>query len=132
MSFKCPDCGATLTDDSRFCKYCGAKIDDGVNRSEINVNINKRIEDVAEVQRASYEERESNLRVKKMERELRRQKAKRITYLVLLALSLIILIVGLFEGPEPHSNTNGFTILGVFVSISVGCGIISQLIKGKW
>ena len=36
MSFKCPDCGASLTDDSRFCKYCGSKIDDGVKRIEVS------------------------------------------------------------------------------------------------
>lgn len=130
MTFKCPDCGATLTEDSKFCKYCGAKIDDGVKRSEIRID--KRIEDVAEIKRADFEERESALRVKKMERELRQQKAKRITYLVLLAAFAITTVVGLALGPNKSGGANGIDVLGITGSVAVVIAIISQLIKGKW
>ena len=44
MSFKCPDCGASLTDDSRFCKYCGAKIlDENKQKIEVSGTINQNI-----------------------------------------------------------------------------------------
>ena len=26
MAVKCTECGASIQDDSKFCKYCGAKI----------------------------------------------------------------------------------------------------------
>lgn len=89
MSFKCPDCGASLTDDSKFCKYCGAKIDDGVKRMEIKID--KRIEDVAEVKRVSYEEQESLLRQKKMKRELRKGRFKTFFFIGCLILSVILI-----------------------------------------
>ena len=96
MGFKCPDCGATLTDDSKFCKYCGAKIDDGVKRVE--VNINKRIEDVAEIKRAGYEEKESSARIRKMEREHKAGRAKRIALLTILVLCVLSVFPALVFG----------------------------------
>lgn len=130
MSFKCPDCGASLTDDSRFCKYCGAKIDDGVKRSEIKIDINKRVEDVAELKRAEYEERESAMRVERMQREATQQKAKRIVSLVLL---IILGVPGLIAIAV---NANGsFGVYGAFSAVgatAVAAFIIVQLLKGKW
>ena len=61
-TFKCPDCGASISEDSQFCKYCGAKIDDGVKRSEINVNIHKKIEDVGNIKWAELAEKEADRR----------------------------------------------------------------------
>lgn len=130
MSFKCPDCGAALTDDSRFCKYCGAKIDDGVKRSEIRVDINKRIEDVAEVQRATYEERESNLRVKRMQRELRAQKAKRITSIILLIGCGVPGIIALAVNAKGTFGMYGAFAFVIFLAVAVYT--IVQLLKGKW
>lgn len=109
MSFKCPDCGASLTDDSRFCKYCGAKIDDGVKRSEIKIDINKRIEDVAEIKRAEREERESLRRERKEKAQTIGKWIRRGFLIALLVASLIMLIV-------ENSNVKvlgGMLLLGV-------------------
>lgn len=93
MSFKCPDCGASLTDDSRFCKYCGAKIDDGVKRSEIKIDINKRIEDVAEIKRAEREERESLRRERKEKAQTIGKWIRRGFLIALLLTGLIMLLI---------------------------------------
>ena len=86
MTFKCPDCGATIRDDSRFCNYCGAKIDDGVQRSEVNVNINQRIEDVAEVKRAELATKAFEHEAAK---ELKKTKAVKTSFWIKLALFVI-------------------------------------------
>ena len=111
-SFKCPDCGATLTDDSKFCKYCGAKIDDGVKRFEINVN--KRIEDVAEIKRAEREERESLRREKK-------EKARTVAKWVRRGIIAAILLFGvLLTAYGTDSYFGGLAIIiGVFVYLVV-------------
>ena len=77
MDIKCPACGAHLSDESRFCSYCGAKIDDGVKRAEIRIE--HRTEDVAEVIRAQYEERESQLRIQNAVNQKQQLKTKRYT-----------------------------------------------------
>lgn len=66
---KCPQCGAEVR-EGKFCNYCGASLPDDTKRVE--VKIDKRIEDVAEVRRAEYEAKESELRQKKMKKELRK------------------------------------------------------------
>ena len=127
-SYKCPDCGATLTDDSRFCKYCGAKIDDGVRRVE--VKIDKRIEDVADVRRVSYEARESTLRVKHMEQQLKAKKAKRVLMLSVAAVGCIMTAIsfGLHLENTYILATLLASILGPLFLIL----IVVQLIQGKW
>ena len=127
-SFKCPDCGATLTDDSRFCKYCGAKIDDGVKRVE--VKIDKRIEDVADVRRVSYEERESDLRVKQMQQQLKAKKAKRIMMLS------VFIVCAVFAAISFGFHMENALILPTLIATTVGpvflILIVAQLIQGKW
>lgn len=130
MSFKCPDCGASLTDDSRFCKYCGAKIDDGVKRSEIKIDINKRVEDVADIKRAEYEEKESRARIRSIERGDKRGKGKRITLLILLVLSALMSIPAFAQTSSVALLLIGMASVVLFVV--VGGGIIYQLITGKW
>lgn len=66
---KCPQCGAEVR-EGKFCNYCGASLPDDTKRVE--VKIDKRIEDVAEVRRAEYEAKESELRQKKMKKDLRK------------------------------------------------------------
>ena len=127
-SFKCPDCGATLTDDSRFCKYCGAKIDDGVKR--IEVKIDKRIEDVAEVQRANYEEKESKARVKAMEREHKEGRFKRILMLSILIISAALAVPSVFFNVQDVWII--FGLVGIFVVPFTLFGIIWMMIKGRW
>ncbi len=71
MAVKCTECGASIQDDSKFCKYCGAKIVlDQTKKIEV------KIDNTAEIRRAEYEEKESKLRQIKMERELRKEKRK--------------------------------------------------------
>lgn len=127
-SFKCPDCGATLTDDSRFCKYCGAKIDDGVKRVE--VKIDKRIEDVADVRRVSYEERESDLRVKQMQQQLKAKKAKRVMMLS------VFIVCAVFAAISFGFHMENALILPTLIATTVGpvflILIVAQLIQGKW
>ena len=110
-TFKCPDCGASLTDDSRFCKYCGAKIDDGVKRMEIKID--KRVEDVAEVRRASYEEKESLLRQKKMKCDMRKGRIKTFFFLGCLAITVITFLVDLIL----HGKPTDMSFAGAFVII---------------
>lgn len=82
-----------MTDDSRFCKYCGAKIDDGVKRSEIKIDINKRIEDVAEIKRAEREERESLRRERKEKAQTIGKWIRRGFLIALLLTGLIMLLI---------------------------------------
>lgn len=71
MAVKCTECGASIQDDSKFCKYCGAKIEDkNLKRVEV------KIDNTAEIKRAEYEEKESRLKQIKMERELRKEKRR--------------------------------------------------------
>ena len=37
MAVKCTECGASIQDDSKFCKYCGAKIPE-----EAKIDVKKR------------------------------------------------------------------------------------------
>ena len=115
-SFKCPDCGATLTDDSRFCKYCGAKIDDGVKRVE--VKIDKRIEDVADVRRVSYEERESDLRVKQMQQQLKAKKAKRVMMLSVFIVCAVFAAISFGFHMENTLSKSRFGGSFLFIKIS--------------
>lgn len=89
----CPSCGAVVK-EGKFCNYCGAKLPDDTKRVE--VKIEKRIEDIAEVKRAAYEEKESELRQKQMKRDLRKGKVK-WTIIGILTLYGILNIV--FKGP---------------------------------
>lgn len=55
----CPNCGAAVK-EGNFCNYCGAKLIEDPKR--IEVKIDKRIEDIAELRRVEYEEQESRIR----------------------------------------------------------------------
>ena len=85
----CSQCGAPVMSDSKFCSHCGAKINDGVERKEIVIN-NK-----AEVMRAGYETKESDVRQKKEKIELVKFKATWILIGVLSLISVVITIWGL-------------------------------------
>lgn len=119
MSFKCPDCGASLTDDSKFCKYCGAKIDDGVKR--IEVKIDKRVEDVADLRRVEYEEKESELRQKRMKRDMRNEKARmmraRIFWIFVALLYLAAVLLFVTSGSDRQNmlgmRITGFALVGI-------------------
>lgn len=92
MAVKCTECGAALQDDSKFCRYCGAKVvQEDLKRVEV------KIDNTAEIKRAGYEEKESELRQKMMARELRMKNLKwKVTFgfnivgIIIILLSLII------------------------------------------
>lgn len=128
---KCPDCGAPITDESRFCSHCGAKLDDGVKRTEININ--KRIEDVAEIKRADYEEAESRIRQRKEEAKVKQNKVRHWTCYILIILGVIAWLVVLIA-PNIAKVPWAMIIVGLF---AVGAPFIIGytiylLVTGKW
>lgn len=54
MAYVCSQCGAPLTNDSKFCSHCGAKVDDGTIRAEITINDTARIKEV-ELQKHEFD-----------------------------------------------------------------------------
>lgn len=94
----CPNCGAAVK-EGKFCNYCGAKLPDDTKRVE--VNINKKIEDVAEIKRASYEEEESKLVQKMMKRDLRRSRIKIGFFATYIVVAAILVLPGMFHPDEP-------------------------------
>lgn len=110
MSSVCSQCGAPIMSDSKFCSHCGAKIDDGVERKEIVID-NK-----AEVMRAGYETKESDVRQRKEKMELTKVKATWILIGVLALISVILFIVAI-----ANESIGGLgSMLLMFYSI---CGI---------
>lgn len=87
MAVNCPNCGSAIKDNGKFCSYCGAKLPDDTKRVEV------KIDNVAEVKRAEYEEKESRLRQKRMERDLKREKRK--PYFTLAKILSIVIPFGL-------------------------------------
>lgn len=69
----CPNCGAAVK-EGNFCSYCGAKLTEDTKR--IEVKIDKRIEDLAELKRVELEERESRIKLKQAEEEHKHEMAE--------------------------------------------------------
>lgn len=96
MAVKCTECGASIQDDSKFCRYCGAKIIvDDLKRVEV------KIDNTAEIKRADYEEQESLLRQEKMKRELKKEKRKPYVILAKVLSILIPLAISFFVKNDP-------------------------------
>lgn len=123
----CPNCGAVVK-EGKFCNYCGAKLPDDTKRVE--VNINKRIEDVAEMKRADYETDESKIRQKGMKRDLQGRTIKRWSCLILLGICIIAAIAGNLS--SNRGPIYGLVMLLEFLGIFLIVWIIWQLITGKW
>ena len=124
----CPNCGAAVK-EGKFCNYCGAKLPDDTKRVEVNVN--KRIEDVAEMKRADYETDESKLYQRKMKAEFRAKKVRRWSCLILL---FIFVGVGL-PSMCGWTHSQSMIILGLFSTFCAAfllVWIVIQLITGKW
>lgn len=95
MAVKCTECGASIQDDSKFCKYCGAKVlDENLKKIEV------KIDNTAEIKRAGYEEQESQLRQKMMKRELRTKGLKWKICGVLFIVGLIMMLPSLLFGAK--------------------------------
>ena len=128
MAIKCSECGAALKNNSKFCSYCGAKIDDNVKRIEVNVN--KRIEDVAEMKRADYETEESKIRQKGMNRDLRSRIVRRWACLIVLV--ICILMIALPFMLTGKGSLVLLSLIGFIGGIPLLVYIIYLLVTGKW
>ena len=124
----CPNCGAVIK-EGKFCNYCGAKLPDDTKRVE--VNINKRIEDVAEMKRADYETAESKYRQQQMKEALLGKKIRRWACLILLILLAGVLVFGLLSKPE-KGGISLLVLEGAFGGIMILAYIIYLMITGKW
>ena len=120
MAVKCTECGAAIQDDSRFCKYCGAKVMlDQVKKVEV------KIDNTAEIKRAGYEEEESKIRQKAMKRELRMKGLKwKICGVVFLA-GLLMALPDTINGGK--MGTVG--IIGIFLVLGVPAFIFIDWLK---
>ena len=123
MAVKCTECGASIQDDSKFCKYCGAKIvQENLKRVEV------KIDNTAEIKRADYEEKESELRQKMIKRELRMKSLKWKICSVLFLIGLIMALPGLLN---PSKVASGVEIAGIFIVIAVPTFIFIEWITKK-
>lgn len=110
MTVKCTECGASIQDDSKFCKYCGAKIvQEDLKRIEV------KIDNTAEIKRADYEEKESELRQKMMARELQIKNLKWKITAVSNAAGLILLLIGSIFGPGWLAAPSVLLLLGPYL-----------------
>ena len=66
MAVKCTECGASIQDDSKFCKYCGAKIPE-----EAKIDVKKRELRIETINHAKIRREEL-----KVEREAAKEKAQ--------------------------------------------------------
>lgn len=124
----CPNCGAVVK-EGKFCNYCGAKLPDDTKRVE--VNINKRIEDVAEIKRAEYETKESELHQKKVNAQFRARKVRRWSCLIALAICIVLVLIAI---PNKIVSTGqaASTFIAIIGGIPLLGYIIYLLITGKW
>lgn len=118
--FKCPNCGASIVEGSRFCVFCGAAVQaDNTQRAEV------RIEDVAEVQRADNETRMSYIREKEMVHDLRWKLFKRYLMIAWFTVGIILFVIGLAIHAEASKTGNKNTPLALGISMLVFGGMVA-------
>ena len=121
MAVKCTECGASIQDDSKFCKYCGAKIvQDELKRVEV------KIDNTAEIKRADYEEKESELRQKMMRRELRMKGLKWKICGVLFLIGIVLALPGLLD---PGKKASVIETIGIAIMLGVPAFIFLDWLK---
>lgn len=101
MAAVCPQCGASVKDDSRFCNYCGTKLVEDpkitIERHEVEVrSVDETKIRMAEIKKEKEQERitaEAEAQAKLMESQLKmmKQQDKSIKWLFIFA-GFIILI----------------------------------------
>lgn len=112
MAVKCTECGASIQDDSKFCKYCGAKIvDENLKKIEV------KIDNTAEIKRAGYEEQESLLRQEKMKRELRKEKRKPYVIAAKVLTVVVPILIGVFSSKDPVIFLSCTMLGGLFLAL---------------
>ena len=103
MAIKCPQCGASVEDEGKFCKYCGGKLplDEGVKRHEVKIEtINHTKIRKAEIAREqAAEENEIRLEQERIRLEQLREgkKSNRNYYLLMGGVLLFCLIMYLIS-----------------------------------
>lgn len=118
----CPQCGAAVK-EGKFCNYCGAKLPDDTKRVEV------RIDNTAEIKRAEYEEKESELRQKQEIRKYKAVSLKRKFTLALFGLLVVLSIVGFIT----QRSTNVIPLLFIIIcTLLLLVWIVYQLITGRW
>lgn len=75
MATKCSNCGASVMDDSRFCNYCGAKIEDNIQHVEVSGKIDQNV-----THRFAFNT-ESRIRKIEAKKELEAEKARQAVLL---------------------------------------------------
>lgn len=79
----CPGCGASITDDSLFCKYCGTKLPETVKEDKKRREFRLEFNNENSVRRAEIkkererQKQEHELKMQEKQREIEAQKAKR-------------------------------------------------------
>ena len=121
---KCPSCGSPVK-EGQFCNYCGAKLPDDTTRVEVNVN--QRFEDVAEIKRTEYESAESKRRE---EERLNARSTKRKACIVLAVVLSLITIIGIII--KPDGGIKAAFASSMILAFMVIAYIIYQMITGKW
>ena len=124
----CPNCGAVIK-EGKFCNYCGAKLPS--DDKTIEVNINKRIEDVAEIKRAEYETDESKLHQRQMKAQFAARKIRRWSTLILLLFCAVFGGYGLIADPRGGALP-ALCALAIIFGVFLLFYIIYLLITGKW
>ena len=120
----CPNCGSPVK-EGRFCNYCGAKLPDDTTRVEVNVN--QRFENVAEIKRTEYESAESKRRE---EERLKARSTKRKACIVLAVVLSLITIIGIII--KPDGGIKAAFASSMILAFMVIAYIIYQMITGKW
>lgn len=105
MVSKCPNCGANIDSDDKFCKFCGTKLPDDTTRVEISgkinhiVNIRKeRINQTriakAEIKAKAESERLKNLaELQREQRETNKENFKQSMILIGVVLALLLIFM---------------------------------------
>ena len=123
VSVKCPECGASFPmEEGRkisCCSYCGTKILISNENEHIYHSIDEAVIKRAEADRA--------VRMKMLEMEERSNIARRILIIIWLALTGILLLVGIIGLATDHDN---FSLCLIF-SLDVGLLGVLVMIIGK-
>lgn len=95
MAIKCSQCGAALTDNSKFCNYCGAKLPEEVQedkkRREFRFEFNNE-NSVRKAEIRAQRERE-RLRYAEAMREKQMEENRRVGKRLFIMIGILLLIV---------------------------------------
>jgi len=101
MSVKCAECGASVQDDSKFCRYCGAKLPEEAKMDTKNRNFRFETINHAKIRReelkAEKAEAIEKARIERLEKEkeleIERRKSARNSFIILGVVFFILLIM---------------------------------------